>query len=59
MGPARGIGRTFCSPGDVDVLVGTRAAAFTPLPRLGLLLLWEDAEGRLAEPHAPFGMPAK
>ncbi len=40
--------------GDVDVLVGTRAAAFTPMPDLGLLLLWEDAEESLADPQAPY-----
>ncbi len=55
MGPAARY-RTYLRAllGEVDVLVGTRAAAFTPLPELGLLLLWEDAEEVLSEPHAPY-----
>jgi primosomal protein N' (replication factor Y) len=40
--------------GTVDVLVGTRAAAFAPLARPGLLVLVNDGDPALAEPRAPY-----
>jgi primosomal protein N' (replication factor Y) len=40
--------------GMVDVLVGTRAAAFAPLARPGLLVLLNDGDPALREPRAPY-----
>jgi len=40
--------------GLADVVVGTRAAMFAPVPDLGLVVLWGDGEDTLAEPHAPY-----
>ncbi|WP_418276813.1 primosomal protein N' [Isoptericola jiangsuensis] len=40
--------------GIAQVVVGTRAAMFAPLPDLGLVVLWGDGEQTLAEPHAPY-----
>lgn len=39
--------------GRVRVVLGTRAAAFAPLPDPALLILWDDGDESLAEPHAP------
>lgn len=40
--------------GDVRVVVGTRAAAFAPVADLRLVLVWDDGDDLLAEPHAPY-----
>jgi primosomal protein N' (replication factor Y) len=40
--------------GLADVVVGTRAAVWAPVPALGLVVLWGDGEQTLAEPHAPY-----
>jgi primosomal protein N' (replication factor Y) (superfamily II helicase) len=40
--------------GRAGVAVGTRAAAFAPVRRLGLVLLWEDGDDLHAEPRAPY-----
>lgn len=40
--------------GDVDVVVGTRAAAYAPVRDLGLLLVWDDADDSHEEPRAPY-----
>jgi primosomal protein N' (replication factor Y) len=40
--------------GHVRVVVGTRAAVFAPVHDLGLLVLWDDGDDSLAEPHAPY-----
>ncbi|RCK71505.1 primosome assembly protein PriA [Desertihabitans brevis] len=40
--------------GDVPVVVGTRAAAFAPVQRLGLVALWDDGDDLHAEPRAPY-----
>jgi primosomal protein N' (replication factor Y) len=40
--------------GRVDVLIGTRAAAFAPLARPGLAVLVGDGDPALAEPRAPY-----
>ncbi|MGG5751566.1 primosomal protein N' [Zafaria sp. Z1313] len=40
--------------GQVRVVVGTRSAAFAPLPDLGLVVLWEDHDASHAEPRAPY-----
>jgi primosomal protein N' (replication factor Y) len=40
--------------GAVDVLVGTRAAAYVPMARPGLTVLVGDGESALDEPRAPY-----
>lgn len=40
--------------GHADVVVGTRAAAFAPVPRLGLVVLWDDGDEQHAEPRSPY-----
>ncbi|WP_315582744.1 primosomal protein N' [Actinomyces viscosus] len=54
-GPARRY-RAFLTLllGRARVVVGTRAAAFAPVRRLGLAVIWDDGDNRLAEPHAPY-----
>ncbi len=42
------------SRGQVDIVVGTRAAAFAPVHRLGLVALWDDGDDLYAEPRAPY-----
>jgi primosomal protein N' (replication factor Y) len=36
------------------VVVGTRSAAFAPVERLGLLVVWDDGDDLHAEPRAPY-----
>ena len=54
-GPARRY-RTFLRVllGRARVVVGTRSAAFAPLPNPGLLVCWDDGDDLLAEPRAPY-----
>lgn len=40
--------------GDVRVAVGTRAAAFAPVPDLGLVAIWDDGDDLHVEPRAPY-----
>ena len=40
--------------GHVDVVVGTRAAAFAPVRDLGLVAWWDDGDDALEEPRAPY-----
>ncbi len=40
--------------GQVPIAVGTRAAAFAPVRRLGLVALWDDGDDLYAEPRAPY-----
>jgi primosomal protein N' (replication factor Y) len=40
--------------GDVQVVVGTRAAAFAPVRDLGLVAIWDDGDDLHAEPRAPY-----
>jgi primosomal protein N' (replication factor Y) len=40
--------------GHARVVVGTRAAVFAPVHDLGLVVLWDDGDDSLAEPHAPY-----
>lgn len=40
--------------GRARILVGTRAAAFTPLTDLGLIVLWDDGDDLYADPQAPY-----
>lgn len=39
--------------GRVPIVVGTRAAVFAPMSNTALLILWDDGDESLAEPHAP------
>ena len=40
--------------GHVRVVVGTRAAAFAPVHRLGLVAWWDDGDDLHEEPRAPY-----
>ena len=40
--------------GRVKVVVGNRAAAYAPVPDLGLVAVWDDGDDLLAEPRAPY-----
>jgi len=42
------------SRGEVTVAIGTRAAAFAPIERLGLVAIWDDGDDVHAEPRAPY-----
>lgn len=42
------------SRGAVQVVVGTRAAAFAPVRDLGLVAMWDDGDDLYAEPRAPY-----
>lgn len=42
------------SRGASDVAIGTRAAAFAPVRRPGLLVCWDDGDPLHAEPRAPY-----
>ncbi|MER7459404.1 primosomal protein N' [Micromonospora sp. NPDC126480] len=55
LGPARRY-RAFLAArrGDVPVVIGTRAAMFAPVPRLGLVAVWDDGDDLHAEPRAPY-----
>ncbi|WP_407939698.1 primosomal protein N' family DNA-binding protein [Motilibacter deserti] len=40
--------------GRAQAVVGTRAAAFAPVRRLGLVVCWDDGDESLAEQRAPY-----
>ncbi|MCW2598716.1 MAG: hypothetical protein JWM02_545 [Frankiales bacterium] len=40
--------------GQVQAVVGTRAAAFAPVADLGLVVLWDDGDDLHAEPRSPY-----
>ncbi|WP_229054255.1 primosome assembly protein PriA [Aeromicrobium sp. Leaf350] len=40
--------------GDVQVVLGTRAAAWAPVHHLGLVATWDDGDDLFAEPRAPY-----
>jgi primosomal protein N' (replication factor Y) len=42
------------SRGEVQVVLGTRAAAFAPIRALGLVAMWDDGDDLYAEPRAPY-----
>ncbi|MDG4801544.1 primosomal protein N' [Micromonospora sp. WMMD980] len=54
-GPARRY-RAFLAArrGEVPVVIGTRAAMFAPVERLGLVAVWDDGDDLHAEPRAPY-----
>jgi len=39
---------------QVSVVAGTRSAAFAPVHRLGLVVIWDDGDDLHAEPRAPY-----
>ena len=43
--------------GQADVVVGTRSAAFVPVPDLGLIWLWRDSDPSMPDPQAPYWHP--
>lgn len=47
---------TFLSvlSGRCPIVLGTRAAAFAPVHRPGLLIIWDDGDSSLAEQRAPY-----
>ncbi|MEV0157747.1 primosomal protein N' [Micromonospora sp. NPDC050686] len=55
LGPARRY-RAFLAArrGEVPVVIGTRAAMFAPVARLGLVAIWDDGDDLHAEPRAPY-----
>lgn len=55
LGPARRY-RAFLAArrGQVPVVIGTRAAMFAPVDRLGLVAIWDDGDDLHAEPRAPY-----
>jgi primosomal protein N' (replication factor Y) len=55
LGPAERYRRFLrASRGEVTAVIGTRAAAFAPMPRLGLVAIWDDGDDLHAEPRAPY-----
>jgi primosomal protein N' (replication factor Y) len=55
LGPAERYRRFLAaSRGTVPVVIGTRAAMFAPVPRLGLVAIWDDGDDLHAEPRAPY-----
>ena len=40
--------------GGARVVVGTRASVFAPMPSLRLIVVWDDGNDALVEPHAPY-----
>lgn len=40
--------------GDVQVVIGTRSAAFAPVRDLGLVAMWDDGDDLHCEPRAPY-----
>lgn len=40
--------------GHVPVVIGTRAAAYAPMPDLGLIAVWDDGDDLYDEPRAPY-----
>lgn len=40
--------------GQVQIAIGTRAAAFAPVQNLGVVVCWEDGEQTLLEQRAPY-----
>jgi len=54
-GPARRYAAFLAvARGAVQVVIGTRAAAFAPVHDLGLVAIWDDGDDLYAEPRAPY-----
>ncbi len=43
-----------CARGQVQVVIGTRAAAFAPVHDVGLMAMWDDGDDLFGEPRAPY-----
>jgi primosomal protein N' (replication factor Y) len=55
LGPAERYRRFLAARrGAVPVVLGTRAAMFAPVERLGLVVIWDDGDDLHAEPRAPY-----
>ncbi len=55
LGPAERYRRWLAAVrGEVAVAAGTRSAMFAPVPRLGLVVLWDEGDDLHAEPRAPY-----
>ncbi len=55
LGPAERYRRWLAAArGEAAVVAGLRSAAFAPVGRLGLVVLWDDGDDLLAEPRAPY-----
>ncbi|MEO9222905.1 MAG: primosomal protein N' [Mycobacteriaceae bacterium] len=55
LGPAARYRRWLASlRGSARVVVGTRAAVFVPVERLGLVAVWDDGDDSLTELRAPY-----
>jgi primosomal protein N' (replication factor Y) len=55
LGPAARYRRWLAAlRGNARLVIGTRSAVFAPLPDLGLVMVWADADDSLAEPRAPY-----
>jgi primosomal protein N' (replication factor Y) (superfamily II helicase) len=55
LGPAERYRRWLAAArGEVAVVAGLRSAAFAPVSRLGLVVLWDEGDDLLAEPRAPY-----
>ena len=55
LGPAERYRRFLAARrGLVRVVIGTRAAMFAPVDRLGLVVLWDDGDDLHHEPRAPY-----
>ena len=55
LGPERRY-REFCRVlrGGVRLVIGTRTAVFAPMADLALMVVWDDGDDLLWEPHAPY-----
>lgn len=40
--------------GQAQVVIGTRAAVFAPVPNPGLIIVWDDEDESLVDPQAPY-----
>ncbi|KAA0023700.1 primosomal protein N' [Antrihabitans cavernicola] len=40
--------------GQARIVVGTRSSVFAPVPKLGLIAIWDDGDASHAEPRAPY-----
>jgi primosomal protein N' (replication factor Y) (superfamily II helicase) len=55
LGPAERYRRFLAAArGQVAAVIGTRAAMFAPVRRLGLVAIWDDGDDLHAEPRAPY-----